>query len=80
MTGRTHQIRVHTACKGYNIACDDRYGDEDFTADMKKLGLNRLFLHAIHITFYHPGLEKEMTVTAPLCEQLATLLDKLQKT
>jgi len=79
MTGRTHQIRVHTACKGHNIACDDRYGDEEFSKEMKKLGLNRLFLHALHITFYHPVLEKEMTVSAPLCEQLATLLDKLQK-
>ena len=79
VTGRTHQIRVHTACKGHNIACDDRYGDDEFTKSMKKLGLNRLFLHALHITFFHPVLEKEMTVSAPLCSQLSTLLDKLQK-
>ena len=80
MTGRTHQIRVHAACKGHNIACDDRYGNEEFSKEMKKLGLNRLFLHALHITFYHPVLEKEMTITAPLCDQLATLLEKLKKT
>ena len=79
MTGRTHQIRVHAACKGHNIACDDRYGDEVFSAKMNKLGLNRLFLHALHITFYHPVLEKEMTISAPLCKHLATLLEKLQK-
>lgn len=79
MTGRTHQIRVHTACKGHNIACDDRYGDVDFSKEMNTLGLNRLFLHALHITFYHPVLEKEMTVSAPLCEKLANLLEKLQK-
>ncbi|MFT6985016.1 MAG: 23S rRNA pseudouridine955/2504/2580 synthase [Psychromonas sp.] len=79
VTGRTHQIRVHSACKGHNIACDDRYGDDLFTAEMKKLGLNRLFLHAAHITFYHPVLEKEMTVSAPLCDQLSSLLEKLQR-
>lgn len=79
VTGRTHQIRVHTACKGHNIACDDRYGDDDFTNNMRQLGLNRLFLHAAHITFYHPVLEKQMTVSAPLCEQLANLLEKLQR-
>ncbi|WP_019613431.1 23S rRNA pseudouridine(955/2504/2580) synthase RluC [Psychromonas ossibalaenae] len=79
VTGRTHQIRVHTACKGHNIACDDRYGDDDFSSKMRKLGLNRLFLHAAHITFFHPVLEKEMTVSAPLCGQLADLLEKLQR-
>ncbi|MCG6200482.1 23S rRNA pseudouridine(955/2504/2580) synthase RluC [Psychromonas antarctica] len=79
VTGRTHQIRVHTACKGHNIAGDDRYGDDAFSAEMKKLGLNRLFLHAAHITFYHPVLEKQMTVSAPLCERLSSLLEKLQR-
>lgn len=79
VTGRTHQIRVHTACKGHNIACDDRYGNEGFTAEMKKLGLNRLFLHARHITFYHPVLEEKMTVSAPLCSKLEALLEKLQR-
>jgi 23S rRNA pseudouridine955/2504/2580 synthase len=79
VTGRTHQIRVHTACKGHNIACDERYGNEDFSKEMKKLGLNRLFLHAAHITFYHPVLEKQLTVSAPLCGQLSRLLEKLQR-
>ena len=79
MTGRTHQIRVHTACKGHNIACDDRYGDDDFTNEMKTVGLNRLFLHALHITFYHPNLEKELTITSPLSEELSSILDKLKK-
>jgi len=79
VTGRTHQIRVHCACKGHNIAGDDRYGDDEFSAEMKQLGLNRLFLHAAHITFHHPVLETEMTVSAPLCAQLSNLLEKLQR-
>jgi len=79
MTGRTHQIRVHTACKGHNIACDDRYGDDAFSNEMHEIGLNRLFLHALHITFYHPILEKELTITSPLSDELSTILDKLKK-
>ncbi|MGB5446207.1 MAG: pseudouridine synthase, partial [Psychromonas sp.] len=79
ITGRTHQIRVHTACKGHNIACDDRYGNEAFSKEMQALGLNRLFLHAAHITFFHPVLEKQMTVSAPICPELSILLEKLQK-
>jgi len=79
MTGRTHQIRVHTACKGHNIACDDRYGDDVFSNEMHEIGLNRLFLHALHITFYHPILEKELTITSPLSDELSTILDKLKK-
>lgn len=79
VTGRTHQIRVHTACKGHNIACDERYGDPKFTKEMQKLGLNRLFLHAAHITFYHPVLEKNLTVSAPISDQLSNLLEKLTR-
>ncbi|MEL0658431.1 23S rRNA pseudouridine(955/2504/2580) synthase RluC [Psychromonas arctica] len=79
VTGRTHQIRVHAACKGHNIACDERYGDKTFDSKMKALGLNRLFLHAAHITFFHPVLEKRMTVSAPLCPRLEELLGKLQR-
>lgn len=79
VTGRTHQIRVHSASKGHNIACDDRYGDEKFSNEMQALGLNRLFLHAAHITFFHPVLEKQMKVSAPLCNELTSLLEKLQK-
>ena len=74
VTGRTHQIRVHSACKGHNIAGDDRYGAPEFSQKMQALGLNRLFLHAAHITFYHPVLEKKMTVSAPLCEPLPRYL------
>ena len=51
VTGRTHQIRVHAACKGHNIACDERYGDKEFDRSMKHLGLNRLFLHALILLF-----------------------------
>jgi len=79
ITGRTHQIRVHAMCKGHNIACDERYGNKEFDHTMQSLGLNRLFLHARDITFFHPVLEKKISVHAPLCLRLSTLLDKLER-
>lgn len=36
VTGRTHQIRVHTQCKGHPIACDDKYGDQVFDSLKQK--------------------------------------------
>lgn len=65
-TGRTHQIRVHTACKGHPIACDDKYGDKDFAAEANRRGLNRLFLHAKEISFYHPISETTVRFEADL--------------
>lgn len=79
VTGRTHQIRVHTACKGHPIACDDKYGDNQFTAQMQAVGLNRLFLHAKLISFNHPVSGNRLTFEAPLDQALAVTLDKLTK-
>ena len=78
VTGRTHQIRVHTQCKGHPIACDDKYGDTEFDQKMKGFGLNRLFLHAHDLTFYHPKLEQDMTVEAPLDETLKRTIVRLR--
>ncbi|MDX5408097.1 MAG: 23S rRNA pseudouridine(955/2504/2580) synthase RluC [Chromatiaceae bacterium] len=79
VTGRTHQIRVHTACKGHPIACDDKYGDNVFTAQMQQLGLNRLFLHAKTLSFVHPMTETTLRVEAPLDEALEQALSKLTR-
>lgn len=79
VTGRTHQIRVHTACKGHPIACDDKYGDNTFTAQMQQVGLNRLFLHAKTLSFMHPMTETTMRVEAPLDPVLEQALTKLTR-
>ncbi len=79
VTGRTHQIRVHCACNGHPIACDDKYGDNGFTETMQGFGLNRLFLHAASLEFFHPGLEQKMLVEAPLDDALKGVLEKLKK-
>ncbi|MEH8020884.1 MULTISPECIES: 23S rRNA pseudouridine(955/2504/2580) synthase RluC [Rheinheimera] len=79
VTGRTHQIRVHTACKGHPIACDDKYGDNTFTAQMQKIGLNRLFLHAKSLSFIHPNTETTMRIEAPLDPSLEQALTRLTR-
>ncbi len=80
VTGRTHQIRVHSQCKGHPIACDDKYGDAEFDAQIKKTGLNRLFLHAHDLTFVHPKTETRVRVEAPLDAVLLATLSKLRET
>jgi 23S rRNA pseudouridine955/2504/2580 synthase len=78
VTGRTHQIRVHTQYAGHPIAWDDRYGDPRFDAYTGKLGLNRLFLHAAQIRFIHPTSGKTMEIVAPMEKKLERVLAQLR--
>jgi len=78
ITGRTHQIRVHTQYTGHPIAWDDRYGDRRFDAYTGKCGLDRLFLHAAHIRFTHPANGEVMEISAEMENKLKTVLDKLR--
>ncbi len=79
ITGRTHQIRVHTQYTGHPIAWDDRYGDRRFDAYTGKVGLDRLFLHAANIKFTHPGSEEKMDISAPMERRLEKALTGLRK-
>ncbi|NTS77950.1 23S rRNA pseudouridine(955/2504/2580) synthase RluC [Catenovulum sp. SM1970] len=79
VTGRTHQIRVHTAASGYPIAGDDKYGDRDFDSQVKPFGIKRLFLHAASISFIHPKTETTLRVEAPLTDNLDKALKALNK-
>lgn len=73
-TGRTHQIRVHAAACGHPVAGDARYGDAACNREIRKSGLNRLFLHASHIVL---PLGEGISVHAPLSEELSKLLDNI---
>jgi 23S rRNA pseudouridine955/2504/2580 synthase len=77
LTGRTHQIRVHAAHAGHPVAGDGKYGDKSFNAQMRALGLRRLFLHARRLHFTHPASGEDVYVDAPLDSDLQQLLDKL---
>lgn len=79
VTGRTHQIRVHCQIKGHAIACDAKYGNEEFDEEMKQIGLKRLFLHAASIEFTHPLSNERMKIEAPLDAELQKALNKLVK-
>jgi 23S rRNA (cytosine1962-C5)-methyltransferase len=57
LTGRTHQIRVHAADKGFPILGDTRYGGTPAP---------RLCLHAAEINFRHPVSGEEMCFQAPV--------------
>jgi 23S rRNA (cytosine1962-C5)-methyltransferase len=57
LTGRTHQIRVHAADKGFPILGDTRYGGSP---------ASRLCLHAAEITFRHPASGQEICFQAPV--------------
>lgn len=73
-TGRTHQIRVHTAHAGHPILGDERYGDAEQNLRFAEAGLRRLFLHAQSIAFPDEH-GNEQHFTAPLSADLDAFLD-----
>jgi 23S rRNA pseudouridine955/2504/2580 synthase len=77
ITGRTHQIRVHSASIGHPVLGDAKYGDRKLNREYRKKGLKRMFLHARRISFISPVLNKKITIEAPLEEKLTNFLDKL---
>ena len=77
-TGRTHQIRVHAQYAGHPVAGDTKYGDAEFNAAMKLLGLKRMFLHAASVSFVWPGSEAQFSVNAPLPPELAAVISALE--
>ena len=77
-TGRTHQIRVHMAHKGYPVLGDRVYGG----ARVMKLGADtvmRQMLHAESLSLLHPDTGHPMTFTAPLPVDMAEIIEKLRK-
>lgn len=67
-TGRTHQIRVHFAHIGQPLLGDDLYG-----GDMT-YGIQRQALHCHSLTFFHPFLGQELQLTAPLTNDMASVM------
>jgi 23S rRNA pseudouridine1911/1915/1917 synthase len=72
-TGRTHQIRVHLAWLGYPVVGDRIYGYR-----RQRLLRHRHFLHASQLELRHPITEAPLSLSAPLPEDLATLLRRLR--
>ena len=78
-TGRTHQIRVHSAHIGHPVAGDDKYGDAEVNRRLREqVGLKRLFLHASTLEFALDGGRAPYLLTAPLAPELVDVLDRLK--
>jgi 23S rRNA pseudouridine955/2504/2580 synthase len=76
-TGRTHQIRVHASYAGHPVAGDEKYGDAEFNARLRALGLTRMFLHAHSMGFEWPHGGGPFSASAPLPSELAKVLERL---
>ena len=76
-TGRTHQIRVHTAHLGASLAADKRYSPAARQKFWKAQGLKRMFLHAHQIQFFTGDGEQQL-VSSQLPDELRSLLEKLE--
>ena len=72
LTGRTHQIRVHMRSIHHPVAGDPIYGLRHGVA------VPRLMLHAKTIAFTHPRTGERMRFEAPLPEEYAAALKRLQ--
>lgn len=92
LTGRTHQIRVHTKHIGHPVACDALYGDGkpvllsgikakfklSQTDEEERPLLNRLALHSSQLAFKDINGEK-VSLEAPLPKDLRATLNQLKK-
>lgn len=78
VTGRTHQIRVHSQFMGHSIIGDDKYCSDDVNREMREVGIRRLFLHSARLNVDLPDGER-LEVTAPLDENLVQAMERLVK-
>lgn len=77
-TGRTHQIRVHGQAIGHPVAGDHDYGIPDANRVLRRMGLERLFLHAQALRYVGADGE-ERIFSAPLPAELQEVLDRLDR-
>lgn len=70
-TGRTHQIRAHLAAMGHPLLGDPRYGTDASRALERRVGLERLFLHAGALRLPHPESGAALAFDEPLPPELA---------
>ena len=80
-TGRTHQIRVHLAARGWPLVGDPAYGEPRWSEIDDPLlaatlrAFPRQALHAWRVGFSHPTTRARVTIEAPVPPDIEALLD-----
>ena len=88
-TGRTHQIRVHSAFMGNPIIGDEKYGGGNSKIKgyipeiIKKMNtlftnVNRHILHAQKISFIHPRNKSEVSFNAELPNDIQNIIESIK--
>ena len=89
-TGRTHQIRVHSAHSGFAIFADTVYNGgvnrtKGYLPEVRKFfqgllnTINRHALHAFRIRFKHPNSGEDIQFEAPLPPDMTYLLSEIKR-
>jgi 23S rRNA pseudouridine1911/1915/1917 synthase len=77
LTGRTHQLRVQSAWRGFPVLGDTTYGSTRAFGPAAELPRDRVIaLHARRLTITHPFTKQEMTFEAPLPGYWNAVLEK----
>jgi len=82
-TGRTHQIRVHTAFINHPVVGDEIYNEGrdntimDHTVRNAIASMPRFFLHAEQLSFTHPKTKERLEFSQELPQELKEFLDLL---
>lgn len=71
-TGRTHQIRAHLASIGHPLLGDDLYGGQQNL-------ITRQALHSAELSFFHPLLQRQISVRSPLPHDMRQVLRNLSQ-
>lgn len=81
LTGRTHQIRIHSTKFSGGLVGDSVYASSKKINKINNLdlvhkiqNLNRIALHALELVFIHPDTKKEMTLKSCFPKELSELL------
>ena len=81
VTGRTHQIRVHLASRGWPLVGDPTYGEPRWrhVTDLGLASVLRDFprqaLHAWRVTTRHPVTHADLTIEAPVPGDIQGLIE-----
>ncbi|MDH7481010.1 MAG: RluA family pseudouridine synthase [Armatimonadota bacterium] len=88
-TGRTHQVRVHSAYIGHPVVGDPVYsgkrrvqsGSKEFISCVNRMidGLQGQALHAHYLSFDHPKTNKRLEFTSEMPVAMQSLIEYLRK-